>query len=201
MNKFLKIFVPILAGILIIAYFVCNLLIPGQTAWFMTQVGLVLNYPITIAGVSMTIGGIITYIIVNFVIKNSKFGRKELDNMKKEFEQLQDASIKHEQALTMKISEYEDKFNELKNSCNNQITIMLEQFEDLQNSTLDALKTIPNKKVQAIVAQYETEYSIKKQEIIEKTVSTNDYINEKIKKLEEMLNEAKKIFDSETEAA
>ena len=82
MKKFLKITISVLLLIALIAYFMCNLVIPGQTKWFMEQVALVMNYPITIAGVSVTIGGIASYIIVKYVMSMTKFGRKELDQIK-----------------------------------------------------------------------------------------------------------------------
>ena len=161
----------------------------------------VLNTPVGIAGVSTTIGGILAFVVTKFIMTNSKFGRKELDNMKKEYEEFQNIVCEHEAKVTQAMTEYENKFEDLKNNCNNQVTIMLEQFEDLQKDTLNALKAIPNKKVQAIVEQYEAQYAVKKQEVIEKTINTNEYINEKIKELEEMLNEAKETFNFEAKAA
>ena len=165
----------------------------------------VLNTPVGIAGVSTTIGGILAFIVTKFVMTNSKFGRKELDNIKKEFDEFQNAAIEHQQALTMKISDYEDKFNNLKNNCEDQVKIVISEFEDLQKDTLNALKTIPNKKVQAIVCEYENNYESRKAEIIEKVSNSDEYINNKLnelrKEFEEMLNEAKETFNNETEAA
>ena len=79
-----KIIISGLAALLSIAYLVCSIVIPAETMEFMNHVGAILNYPITIAGVSMTIGGIIAYFLVNVILKTTKFGRKELDNIKKE---------------------------------------------------------------------------------------------------------------------
>ena len=201
MNKFFKIFLPILAGVLAVAYFVCNLVIPGQTTWFMEQVALVLNYPITIAGVSVTLGAVASYIITKYVMSMTKFGRKELDQIKANNSQYTEQINTFCENVTNEVNDMKAQYEELKVNCNNQITVMLEQFENLQNKTLTALETIPNKKVQAIVAEYKGAYEVTKAEIINKTINTDEYINEKIKKLEEMLNEAKEIFNSETETA
>lgn len=183
----------------IIIYVVSGIFAPTETKHATDIVIGWLNTPVGIAGVSTTIGGIIAYILVNFVVRNTKFGRKELDNMKKSCDEFQANVIVLENNAAKEIEECKKKYEELDKSCEDKVKIMYQQFEDLQNTLLSSLKTIPNKKVQAIVAKYETEYAVRKEEIIEKTINTSEYINEKIKKLEELLNEAKETINDKAE--
>ena len=187
MKKF-KVVVYILILLAIASYFICLSVIPTQTIQVTDKFIGWLNTPVGIAGISTTIGGIFIFIVTKFVFANSKFGRKELDNIKK------DNAETKEQFDTLKNAFYDnlritnDWCEETKNECDNQVTIMLNEFEDLQNNMLTALKTIPNKKVQEIVSEYKSQYDVRKEEIIEKTVNTNDYVD---KKLNELFNEFK----------
>jgi len=199
MKKFLKIFSTILVISAIVAYFVCTAVIPTQMEVFNNTLTNILNYPLTIAGVSVTIGSIASYIIVKYVMNMTKFGRKELDNVNTEVEHSKQDINNFMNDISSQVNELKNDFDELKADCNNQCTVMLNQFEILQDRTLTALEAVPNRKVQLIVAQYKGEYEILKSEIIEKTINTDEYINEKIKKLEEMLNEAKEIFNNKAE--
>lgn len=203
-------YILILGGLL--AYSVCALSAPEFTKHATDVVMGWLNTPVAIAGISTTIGGIITYIIVNFVIKSTKFGRKELDNNKKEFEDFKENTINEVKEFEEIVNNCENNYKTFTADCDNRITIMCEQFTDLMNNTMSALKTIPNKKVQAIVSEYETKFDTVKQEIIDKTVNKNAYVDAKIKELENnykefiekmeiMLNEREETIDSQTEAA
>ena len=199
-----KIVYWILFGLGLTAGVLC-FIFPVQAKEVSENIMNVLNTPFAIAGFSFTIGGLIIFVITKFIMSNSKFGRKELDGVKEEFDALEDRLLSYQDDITLKLDEYSKDYELVKNTCNNQVTIMLEQFEDLQHNMIDALKTIPNKKVQAIIAKYESQYEVKKAEIIEKTVCTNDYIDNKLNELrqdmEKMLNEAKERINSETEAA
>ena len=190
---------------LVLAAGILCFIFPVQAKEVCDNIMNVLNTPVAIAGISTTIGGIIAFILTRFIMNNSKFGRKELDGIKNDFKETELELINFEENINNKLIESNKKYEELKNSCNNQVTIMLEQFEDLQNNMLSALKTIPNKKVQAIIVEYESQYEVKKAEIIEKTIYTNEYIDNKLNELkqdmEKMLNEAKERINSETEAA
>ena len=211
MKKVIKWTAYILVLGALLAYSVCALSAPEFTKHATDVIMGWLNTPVIIAGISTTIGGIIAYIIVNFVIKSTKFGRKELDKIK----QSNEVYVEHINAfrdnVTKKIEDCEQKYSDLENTCNNQITIMCEQFTNLMNNTMSALKTIPNKKVQAIVNEYETKFDAVKQEIIDKTVNKNAYVDAKIKELENnykefiekmeiMLNEREETINSQTEA-
>lgn len=170
----------------------------------------VLNTPFVIAGVSVTLGGLLTFIVSKFILNNTKFGRKEIDNLKAENEEFKKIIIENEKSVNEKVDNCEKQVNKLEESCNNQCTIMLGQFESLQTNVINALKAIPNKKIQAIVEEYESHYEAEKQEIIEKTINTNEYVDKKLeemfdefmKKVEDTLNEERKeAINTETEAA
>ncbi len=201
MKKAIKwtLFFIILACIVI--YIVSAIVTPEQNKMVTDKVTEWLNTPVGVAGISTTIGGIFAYIVTKFIFANSKFGRRELDYIKNDTEEFKKIIVEHEQSVNDKVSEYENKYKDLEENCNNQVSIMLEQFEDLQKKTINALKTIPNKKVQAVVDEYESQYAEYKEEVIERTIHTNDYIERKFKELEDMINEAKETINSETEAA
>lgn len=201
MKKAIKwtLFFIILACIAV--YVVTAIFAPEQNKLVTDKVTEWLNTPVGVAGVSTTIGGIFAYIVTKFIFSNSKFGRKELDNIKNEFKDVRTDVDTYIENFDSWAKNIEQECDETKNSCNNQVSIMLEQFEDLQKKTIDALKTIPNKKVQAIVDEYESQYAERKEEVIERTIHTNDYIERKFKELEDMINEAKETINSETEAA
>lgn len=158
--KKIKIILPIVAALLAIAYFVCSLVIPGQTAWFMGQVGVVLNYPITIAGVSMTIGGIIAWILVNFILKNTKFGRKELVAMDKRIETIETNNETHKTNVNEVTKEYIGKYIELEKKCSEEKAEDAKKYDRLEKLVLTSLDTIPNKKVKAKVKEFRDEKTV-----------------------------------------
>ncbi len=159
----------------------------------------VLNTPIAIAGVSVTLGGLLSFVISKYLVNNTKFGRKELDKIKEDFKETELEVTEYKEKIDNKIAEIEHKYADLENNCENKVTVMLDQFEDLQGKMLNALEAIPNKKVQAIVAEYKVEYDTKKQEIITKTINTNEYIDMKIAEMQEEFNKLmEKIKHEET---
>lgn len=205
MKKVIKWTAYILFLVIFISAAVCYFVIPEQTKMVVDKIVEYTNTPIAIAGISTTLGGIISYVIVNFVVKNTKFGRKEINNLKADYNQAKEDISEYKHNMDLLLANQEEEFKNYREGCEKQVTMMLEEFEDLQKETLSALKTIPNKKVQAIVEEYEAKYSERKKEIIEKTIYTNDYVDNKLNELreymEKMLNEAKETINSETEAA
>lgn len=192
----------------LVIYTVSGIFAPEQTKQFTDTVVGWLNTPVGIAGISTTIGGIISYVIVNFVMKNSKFGRKELDAIRKDAEDFKAITINEVKEFKEIVNKCENNYKTFTADCDNRITIMCEQFTYLYDNTIKALKTIPNKKVQAIVTEYESKFQVIKEDIINKTVNKNAYVDAKIKelddnykefieKMEKMLNE--KAINSETE--
>lgn len=204
-----KVIISGLAALLSIAYLVCSLVIPAETIEFINKVGVILNYPITIAGVSMTIGGIFAYILVNFILKTTKFGRKELDNMQKGNEAVKNEVEQFKTDTLNTIKNFKTEIDEFKKDTETKTTVMINQFEVLQNNMLSALEVIPNKKVQAIIIEYKATYEAKKQEFIEKAVNADKYIENKLTdmfkqfmaKVEEKLNEREETINIEAKAA
>lgn len=205
MKKVIKWTAYILFLVIFISAAVCYFVIPEQTKMVVDKIVEYMNTPIAIAGISTTLGGIISYVIVNFVVKNTKFGRKEINNLKEDYNQAKEDISEYKHNIDLLLTNQEEEFKNYRQCCENQVTMMLEEFEDLQKKTISALKTIPNKKVQAIVEEYEAKYAERKKEIIEKTVYTNDYVDNKLNELreymEKILNEAKETINSKTEAA
>lgn len=159
----------------------------------------VLNTPIAIAGVSVTLGGLLSFVISKYLVNNTKFGKKELDKIKEDFKETELEVTEYKEKIDNKVAEIENKYADLENNCENKVTVMLDEFENLQNKMLNALEAIPNKKVQAIIAEYKAEYNAKKQEIITKTINTNEYIDIKIAEMQEEFNKLmEKIKHEET---
>lgn len=204
-----KVIISGLTILLLIAYLVCSLVIPAETVEFINKVGVILNYPITIAGVSMTIGGLFFYFLVKFILKTTKFGRKELDNMQKGNEAIKNEVEQFKTDTLNALNNFKNDINDFKKSCDDKTTVMINQFEVLQNNMLSALEVIPNKKVQAIIIEYKATYEAKKQEFIEKAVNADKYIENKLTdmfkqfmaKVEEKLNEREETINVEAEAA
>ena len=185
MKKVVKITAYVLCLLAIAALTICYLVIPAKTKEVVDIAIGYLNTPVAIAGITTTIGGILIFVISKFIISNTKFGRKEIDTMKQEISIYKDFIKNYKGEAESKIADYQQKFEDMKAECENQIAVMYDVFEDLQANTMSSLKVIPNKKIQEIVETYEQNFSKNKEEIIEKTVNTNEYVNSKIKELEE----------------
>ena len=166
--------------ILALAVTVLCFVFPVQAKEVVNNIMKVLDNPIVIAGVTITLGGLIAFIISKFIMTNTKFGRKELDTVKNDFKDNKDEMVKFKGEIDLTIKEIEQTCEQTKLDCDNKVNIMLSEFEDLQNNMLTALETIPNRKVQLIVAEYKANYEIKKKEIINKTINSNEYIDSKI---------------------
>ena len=175
--------------VLVLAATVLCFVFPVQAKEVCNNVMEVLNTPFAIAGVSVTLGGLLSFVVSKYIMSTTKFGRKELDSIKSDFKETELEVIEFKEQVTSKVSEMEEGYNELKQDCDNKVTVMLDQFEDLQHKMLDALETIPNKKVQSIVAEYKEQYAERKEEIITKTINTNEYIDMKIAEMKVQFDE------------
>lgn len=162
---------------------------PVQAKEVSNNISEFLNTPYMIAGTSITLGGILTFVISKFIVNNTKFGRKEINTVKEDFKELKEAVGENEKSVERTIALYTEKYMELEEKCNTQVTVMLDQFEDMQNKVLTALEAIPNRKVQLIVSEYKSNYEAKKQEIINKTINTNEYIDEKLAEMKKQFDE------------
>lgn len=207
MKRSAKIVLYLIIIINIIILSVCYIIIPEQVNAALSLLSDILNKPITVAGVSMTIGGIIAYVLVNFVIKNTKFGRRELTNMKANNEAVKNDVEQFKSDTLNTVKNFRTEIDDFKKDTELKTTVMINQFENLQYEMLNALKTIPNKKVQAIVDEYKAKYEDTKQEFIQKAVNSDKYIEEKLTNMfkdfmlevEEKLNEREETVDVKAE--
>lgn len=207
MKRSAKIVLYLIIIINIIVLSACYIIIPEQVNAALSLLSDILNKPITVAGVSMTIGGIIAYVLVNFVIKNTKFGRRELTNMKADNDAVKNDVEQFKADTLNAVKNFRTEIDDFKKDTEIKTTVMINQFENLQNNMLSALKTIPNKKVQAIVDEYKAKYEDTKQEFIQKAVNSDKYIEEKLTNMfkdfmlevEEKLNEREETVDVKAE--
>lgn len=184
MTKVLKIALPIIAFCAMVAWAVCSAVIPEQTNQFIENVKILADRPIVIAGFTATVGGIATFVFTNFVLKNTKFGRKELDSMREDIEKgKKDAESKLDDFKNQAEAKLAE-LNGIKDECEGKISAMYDEFKDLKASLIGSLKTIPNKKVQEKVAEYEEGFGHREEEILKKAFDTNAYVDDKIAELE-----------------
>lgn len=183
-----KIITAIVCVLGIVATALC-FIFPVQAKEVSENITNVLNTPFVIWGTSITLGGILTYIISKYIMTNSRFGRKEIDGLKSDFSECEIEISDYKEKIDEKIAEVENKYVNLEANCNNQVSIMLQQFEEMQGKMLTALEVIPNVKVQNIVNEYKQEYEAKKQEIIDKTINTNSYVDEKLAEMKAQFDE------------
>lgn len=180
MKKVVKWTIYTAALLIIGALTICYFVIPNQTKEIIAKIVEYANTPIGIAGTSITIGGLISFVLVKYILANTKFGKKELDTIKNNFEEHKEKVEGICNDVKSVTTNYINEFQLLKTDCDNKISIVYQEFEDLQSSLISSLKTIPNKKVQAVVAEYEAKLEIRKQEIINKTINANTYVEDKI---------------------
>lgn len=175
-------YILILAGA--IAAVICYLVVPAETKRAINKLMEYANTPICIAGVTTTVGGILVFVVTRYVMGNTKFGRKELDSMHdalSEFENQSSKSIDdYKNRFDELKSKYEAEFAALKSETDSKVSVVYDEFEDLQKTLLESLKAFPNKHIQELVAEYEARFSERKEEIIEKTINTNEYVDAKI---------------------
>ena len=163
---------------------VCWAVMPDKMNGAMELLGEILNKPITVAGVTVTLGGVFGYLITKYIFTNTKFGKRELCNMRDEIntfkEDVKEDSKRCEDKVNNALVELNTKANEYQESLENRATVLINQFDDLQNNVINALETIPNKKVQGIVTEYKAKYEEKKAEFMQKAIDGNKYIDEKL---------------------
>ena len=140
MKKFLKIFLCLFLILGVIALIVCYIVIPTETQLAFDKVIEYLNTPIFLCGISITLGGVLGFFIVRYILNNSSVGKKRLNELK---------------ALIEEYKKYEDKANELTNGKLKSYSEKVDLSLDKTNKELDkleqALSLVPNKKVQEVL--------------------------------------------------
>jgi len=154
MKKFLKIFIPIVIILGGIALAICYMVIPERTKAAADVVVGYMNTPLFIAGGTTITVGLVVGVVIKFIYDRYKDNvKKELNNIKLDFE--------------AKKKEIEDKYNEQKIKSeeyleklaleNKKLWEMYITLEDAHNISIEAVydlfKLIPNKKVQEKVEE------------------------------------------------
>lgn len=197
MKKAIKWTAYILLLAAVIATVVCYSVFPAETKRAIDKIMQYANTPIAIAGVTTTVGGVLGFVISKYVLDNTKFGRRELDTIHETVNEFKDQSFKAIQEYKGKFEElksnYEGKFEDLKSETEAKITVVYNEFKDLQDTLLGSLEAFPNKHIQALVAEYKARFQEREAEIVEKTINTNEFIDKKIAEIkaqyETMFNE------------
>lgn len=197
MKKAIKWTAYILLLAAVITTVVCYLVFPAETKRAIDKIMQYANTPIAIAGVTTTVGGVLGFVISKYVLDNTKFGRRELDTIHETVNEFKDQSSKAIQEYKGKFEElksnYEGKFEDLKSETEGKITVVYNEFKDLQDTLLGSLEAFPNKHIQALVAEYKARFQEREAEIVEKTINTNEFIDKKIAEIkaqyETMFNE------------
>ena len=140
MKKLLKIFLCLFLILGVIALIVCYIVIPTETQLAFDKVIEYLNTPIFICGISITLGGVLGFFIVRYILNNSSVGKKRLNELK---------------ALIEEYKKYEDKANELTNdklkSYSEKVDLALDKTDKELDKLEQALSLVPNKKVQEVL--------------------------------------------------
>lgn len=137
MKKVLKIIGAILLSLGVIAFIVCLCVIPNEMQLFFDKVVEFANAPITICGISITLGGVFGYFLARFIINNSSYGKKNLNELNDKIIAIGKVTKENYDEAKELIANFgkenNDKFNEI----------------DKELNTLNkAVLLIPNKKVQ-----------------------------------------------------
>lgn len=209
MKKVVKWTVYILLLAATAAAVVCYLIFPAETKRAIDKIMQYVNTPVAIAGITTTVGGALAFVISKYILGNTKFGRQELDSIHETVNQFKDQSSKAIGEYKDKFGElkadYENKFEDLKSETDAKVTVVYNEFKDLQGTLLGSLEAFPNKHIQELVAEYKARFQEREGEIIEKTINTNEFIDKKIAEIkaqyesmfEELLNKVEKTLNEE----
>lgn len=140
MKKVIKIICAILLSIGVIALIVCMIAIPNETKEFLNIVFDLLDKPIVLCGVSITLGGALTFFLTRYIMSNTSIGKKNLIDLNNKI------------IANGKVSK--EKYDELKNKISDNEKLEKRRFDNINNSlkTLNnALLQVPNKKVQEVL--------------------------------------------------
>ena len=121
----------------VIALIVCMCAIPNETKEFFNVVFDYLDRPIVLCGVSVTLGGILGYFIVRYVLSNTSYGKKHLNELEEKLGQEQNKTTQMKMVFDKALNKLEEEINNVKKDNNT-------YCEKLEG----AIKQVPNKKVQ-----------------------------------------------------
>lgn len=146
MKNALKIIGSILLCLGVIAFVVCEIAIPNETNNFLNEIGIFLNKPFMLCGVSVTIGGVFVFIVTRYILSNTSVGKKRLNELNDKIVSIGKATKEEYEETQKTIADYQsdnnDKFNDI---------------DKALNKVNDAILLIPNKKVQEALKNGEEE--------------------------------------------
>lgn len=140
MKKVLKIFGAIILCLGVIALIVCMCAIPNETKLFFDVVVEYLDKPIVLCGISVTIGGVLLYFITRYIINNTSVGKKHLKELKELIDKYNEIQNKKDELTNENIYKLGVEYKKMTTNITNEI-------DKLEN----ALKQVPNKKVQEVL--------------------------------------------------
>lgn len=140
MKKVLKIFGAIILCLGVIALIVCMCAIPNETKLFFDRVFEYLDKPFVLCGASVTIGGILLFVITIYIINSSSIGKKQIN-------ELQDKLNAYSKVAKEEREKAEKRVDVVCDNMAEGFSIVKEKQDLLEN----ALKQVPNKKVQEVL--------------------------------------------------
>lgn len=140
MKKVLKVFGAIILCLGVIALIVCMCVIPNETKLFFDRVFEYLDKPFVLCGVSVTIGGILLFFITRYILNNTSVGKKHLKELKELVDKYNEIQNKKDELTNENIYKLGVEYKKMATNITNEI-------DKLEN----ALKQVPNKKVQEVL--------------------------------------------------
>jgi len=140
MKKLLKIFGAIVLCLGVIALIVCMCAIPNETKLFFDRVFEYLDKPFVLCGVSVTIGGVLLFVITRYILNNTSVGKKNLKELKELIDKYNEIQNKKDELTNENIYKLGVEYKKMTTNISNEI-------DKLEN----ALKQVPNKKVQEVL--------------------------------------------------
>ena len=135
-NKFKKVFLCLFLILGVIALIVCYIVIPTETQLAFDKVIEYLNTPIIICGISITLGGVLGFFIVRYILNNSSVGKRRLNELKALIEEYKKNEDKENELTKDKLDRYQSATD----------TALVNLATEL-NKVEKALELVPNKKV------------------------------------------------------
>lgn len=120
-----------------IAFVVCLIAIPNETKEFFNVVADFLDRPFILCGATVTIGGILLFFIIRYLVNNTSVGKKMLNKLEKKIDDNNKAQDKKLDNMDKAISVY-----------NHDTEKALESIKKELVNVKGAVSLFPNKKVQ-----------------------------------------------------
>lgn len=137
MKKVMKIIGYVALTLGCIALVVCLIAIPNETKEFFNAVLDILDRPFILCGVSITIGSVLLFFIIRYLVNNTSFGKKMLNALEKKIDNNNIEQNNKLKDMDKAISVYNHDTEEALESINKEVS-----------NIKCAVSLFPNKKVQ-----------------------------------------------------